>query len=152
MWISLGKAPDIGAGLGRWLKDLGLDPMSVAQVTDIADRTQLLAQVLANRKCLLVIDDVWKVAHAKPFLSALGNRCGALLTSLREDDLPPEVGHGRVHQVDPLADDDALALLQNRAAAAPTWNSPERPMQRAGIPCWLPIYALLAIYHSASSC
>ena len=66
LWVTLGEAP--GDPMGR-VQDLiqaltgerpGFGTLEAATVR--------LADLLADRRCLIVVDDVWRREHAEPFL------------------------------------------------------------------------------------
>ncbi len=44
-----------------------------------------LLNVLFNKVCLIVLDDVWKVTDITPLVNALGPRCRLLITTRNED-------------------------------------------------------------------
>src|SRR5438105_2637014 len=81
LWVTLGERP--GSLVGK-LEDLiyilnherpGFSSLEAA--------TAYLADLLADRDILLVIDDVWNAAHLKPFLQG-GERCARLITTRNE--------------------------------------------------------------------
>ena len=67
-----------------------------------------LTEILADRRCLLVIDDVWARGAAEPFLQA-GPCCARLLTTRNAGTLPHDAVDIRVDQMKP---DQAVQLLQ----------------------------------------
>lgn len=105
LWVTLGENP--GDLTGR-VEDLihvlsgqrpgyaGLDAAAAA-----------LADLLAERELLIVVDDLWDAAHAAPFLRG-GPRCARLITTRNVDTLPP--GTQRV-DVAQMHRDEAAALL-----------------------------------------
>lgn len=68
-----------------------------------------LSQLLADKMCLIVLDDVWSMDQVDPFRNALGPRCRQLVTT-RDGGLATGLG-AEEHRVDVLSDDQALALL-----------------------------------------
>jgi WD40 repeat protein len=67
-----------------------------------------LREALAERTCLLVIDDVWHVSHLTPFLQG-GPRCARLITTRIDQILPPSV---QCMPVDAMRQEEAVQLLQ----------------------------------------
>jgi hypothetical protein len=68
-----------------------------------------LGEVLADRRCLLVIDDVWRRSDAEPFLR-VGPSCARLPATRDSATLPAEV---RDTRVDELQAEQTVELLQN---------------------------------------
>jgi len=66
-----------------------------------------LPQVIADRSCLIVLDDVWRKEDAEPYLNALGPRCRLLVTT--RDAALGVLGH--VQALDELDDAEALTVL-----------------------------------------
>jgi WD40 repeat protein len=105
LWITLGENP--GNLLGK-LEDL-IYILSHEHHNFNGMDTALarFAELLADQNILLVIDDVWNVAHLKPFLHG-GPRCARLITTRNEGVLP------RVAQrieVDAMQPGQAVQLL-----------------------------------------
>ncbi|MFQ6059159.1 MAG: NB-ARC domain-containing protein, partial [Anaerolineae bacterium] len=115
LWASLGEDPDVSAELGRWLVDLGLDPTLLKELPDAEARSRRLRTMLDGKECLLVVDDVWQVEHAHPFLKARGDRCAVLVTGRSGKVMADLVGPDRVRRVDPLEDNPALDMLREHA-------------------------------------
>lgn len=75
-WITLGQSPNL-AELQRWLaKELGDE----ALFTDERSGKERLRKLLAGRKALLVLDDVWQRKHAEAF-NVIGPMGRVLLTT-----------------------------------------------------------------------
>jgi len=78
LWATLGKEPDLVATLRSWISALGgtLDE----QVPTPTNLKALLGNLLQERACLLIVDDVWRGEHAKLFqISSL--RTSLLITT-----------------------------------------------------------------------
>ena len=69
--------------------------------------TAALVELLADRDILMVIDDVWDMAHLKPFVQG-GPRCARVITTRNLDTLPAD--SSRV-DVGAMRQDEAVALL-----------------------------------------
>ena len=106
LWVTLGERPgDLTALVEDLISMLsGQRPGFAGLETTVA----ALAELLADREMLIVIDDVWDAAHLRPFLQG-GDRCARLITTRMTDVLPP--GARRV-EVDAMAVGEAVALLQ----------------------------------------
>jgi WD40 repeat protein len=72
-----------------------------------------LAELLADRDILMVIDDVWEAAHLAPFLrdpaDKKARRCARLITTRNRDTLPADA---RTVNVDAMRQSEALELLR----------------------------------------
>ncbi len=68
-----------------------------------------LAELLAERDILLVVDDVWDGLHLKPFLQG-GKRCARLVTTRNEEVLP---ANAQSLIVDAMQPDEAVQLLSS---------------------------------------
>jgi len=75
--------------------------------TDTIAAAARLAELLADRDILLVVDDVWDTTHLKPFLQG-GKRCARLVTTRNEDVLP---ANAQSLMVDAMHPDEAVELL-----------------------------------------
>ena len=70
-WTVLGEKPD----LANVLRDLHVAMTGgPAQVTGVDSISQVLAKALAGRRCLIVVDDVWKAEDLRPFLTLEGTQ------------------------------------------------------------------------------
>ena len=104
LWVTLGEKPNI---LG-WLAEIhytltGERPNFV----DVEPAAAALENLLNNRHCLLVIDDVWNSAHLQPFLRG-GPNCRRLITTRNSDILPPDCCK---IEVDAMRQKEAVELL-----------------------------------------
>jgi Flp pilus assembly protein TadD len=77
-------------------------------LTDVQLGKALLGELLADKACLLILDDVWQTKHAAAF-DALGQRCKMLLTT-RDRGLITALGAVE-YQLGVLSNEQALALL-----------------------------------------
>ena len=120
LWVAIGESPqslpELAAGL-------------IEQMTGerppirIGDEAAVLAAALADRTCLLVVDDVWHEEHLRPFVHGAPN-CTRLITTRIAEALPPDTAEV---PIDAMADAEALSLLgdkmvvteANRARQAP---------------------------------
>jgi len=103
-WVTLGEKPDVVAGLTQLYAALtGERPGFVNE----EDAASALTQAWGDRRCLLVIDDVWNQAHLRPFLRG-GPRCTRLITTRNSETLPP--GTHKI-DVDAMQPGEAVVLL-----------------------------------------
>ena len=105
LWITLGENP---GDLTRYVEDLifflsGLRPGFSSPEPAAAH----LAELLADRVILLVLDDVWNVAHLQPFMQG-GRRCARLITTRNSNALPSQA---RQVPVDAMHKNEAIDLL-----------------------------------------
>ncbi len=104
LWVTLGQRPNIEGNALKILKALtGEHPALV----DTEDAAQELDRALGNKRCLLVIDDVWNEVHMRPFLRG-GPNCTRLITTRNRNTLPPDV---HTVDVDAMQPNEAVQLL-----------------------------------------
>jgi hypothetical protein len=118
VWVNVGKAPDLIAGL--WRIYGALVQSREAPPVAVSEAVERLAQVLEKKLVLVVLDDVWQVGDVEPFLTALGDRCHILMTT-REARVARALG-AREHAVDELSMDEALELLLQWAEQPRDWR------------------------------
>ena len=105
LWVTLGEHPgDLVGKVEDWIYTLSRERPGF---TGIDAATAHLAELLAERDMLLVIDDVWNAAHLKPFLRG-GKRCVRLITTRIEDVLPVTT---QSIPVDAMRQKEAVQLL-----------------------------------------
>ncbi|WP_280154842.1 TIR domain-containing protein [Piscinibacter sp. XHJ-5] len=112
LWVTLGEKP--GELTGR-VEDLifmlsGKRP----GFAGLEAATATLAELLADRDMLIVIDDVWSASQLEPFLRG-GERCARIITTRLTDVLPPDAL--RI-DIDAMRRDEAVALLGQGLPAA----------------------------------
>lgn len=73
-------------------------------------------ETLADRTCLLVIDDVWRSSDLIPFLQG-GEQCARLITTRNDQVLPPQA---LCIQVDAMRQSEAVLLLQAGLISEPS--------------------------------
>ncbi|MCY6494585.1 beta-propeller domain-containing protein [Leptolyngbya sp. GGD] len=130
---ALAREPEVQAAFpdGIFWITVGIEPLLVTQQADLAEALsgekptfnevkqgkECLGQLLANRTCLLILDDVWQLDHADAF-NALGSRSRLLLTT-RDGELM--TGLGAVpYRLDVLSDEQSLHLLATWAGVEVT--------------------------------
>lgn len=105
LFAHLGDAPDPGAILRRFLHMLGVDDNEIPETVE--ERSALFRAVVADRRIVLLLDDVHDEAHVRPLLPGSSGSV-TLVTSRR-----PLTAIEGVYHLDlaPLEPDDARALL-----------------------------------------
>lgn len=125
LWSTLGQTPNVQGELTRLYAALtGERPGFIS----IEDAAQALADKLAHKRCLIVVDDVWDVTHLKPFLRG-GADCTRLVTT-RHARVAAE---GQRVSVDEMTTAEAVSLLVVRLPTPPADLEPFRRLaQRLG--------------------
>jgi WD40 repeat protein len=104
-WVTVSETPDIEARL---------QDVHVALTGDRSKSTdahQIAADIktaMDDRDCLIVLDDIWKAVHARPFLH-LGEHCAYLITT-RQEGVAFSAGAERIN-VDEMQSSEAVKLL-----------------------------------------
>jgi len=113
LWMKLGEHP--GNLVGK-VEDL-IETLSNERpgFTGIDAAGARLAELLADRDTLLVVDDVWDGMHLKPFLRG-GKRCAHLVTTRNVGALP---ANAKSLVVDAMQKDEAIQLLSFGLQAGP---------------------------------
>jgi hypothetical protein len=105
-WVTIGLNPDLVASMSIIGTKLGDDPKNYSSKEEAKAS---LSNKLPDKICLIILDDVWQVAHAEPFVNALGSRCKLLITT-RNNDIVTSLG-AQEHKIDVLSKPEALKLL-----------------------------------------
>ena len=120
LWATLGQSPNVQGELTRLYAALtGERPGFVS----IEDAAQALAEKLEHKRCLIVVDDAWDVAHLRPFLRG-GPDCARLVTT-RQAQVAAE---GQRIMVDEMTSQEAMSLLVARLGSAPADLQPFRKL------------------------
>ncbi len=107
LWATLGQTPDLVAQLRNWIQAFGGVVNDSAPTMD--SLRLILAQLLQDRACLLMLDDVWHYKDAEVFQLG-GPRCRLLLTT-RQAEIATKLG-AHIQPVPLMTPDDAIALLK----------------------------------------
>lgn len=108
LWASLGTSPNLLSELAAWGRVLNSE--SLQQARDIKQAQGILSGLLQDKQMLLIVDDVWEVVHASPFLVG-GKGCATLVTT-RLNDLSRElVPPDQIYILPVLDAEFALELL-----------------------------------------
>ena len=114
LWAGLGPTPDVPSALAAWANALGVD---VSDQPTAQARSQVVRNVIGQRRILLVIDDAWH-ADAAGLLRCGGPGCAHLLTTRNQAIARQFAGVAQAVSVPTLEDDPAFALLQALAPEA----------------------------------
>ncbi len=116
LWASLGQNPSIFAELHAWGRALG-QPLDAHTIDEASAQ---LRGILRDKRCLLIVDDVWKVEHAQPFQVG-GSQCAILLTS-RLPDVAYHIAPEGVYELRVLTVEQAMELLRELAPTVVAQN------------------------------
>ena len=121
-WVALGPDPAVFSLLGRLLEQFGASGSDLITPEARADR---LRSVLAGRRYLLVLDDVWQPVDARPFLDAVYTPACAVLTT-RFPRVAADL-HAANHEVRVLKPEHAVAMLASAGDDAAAAVAADRP-------------------------
>lgn len=105
LWVSLGRRPDVFRELE--LVHRALTGMNTGAI-DLQEAARGIGQVLAERRCLLVVDDVWRASDLGAFLLL---RTAMLVTTRQFDVAREAAGPGRRVLVDKMTQEEAVQML-----------------------------------------
>lgn len=106
IWLTIGQSANLFSALRSLGAAAGDD---VKEYVDIDAAKGRVSRCLEGNQCLIVLDDVWHVRHAEPFINALDTRSSSrLLITTRDAGLDPGAP---IHRVGPLDHRRALQLL-----------------------------------------
>jgi NB-ARC domain len=127
LWVTLGEDPgDLIGRVADLIRTLTGTSEAFATLDAAVNR---LRETLADRRVLIVIDDVWNPAHARPFLQG-GPDCARLITTRYTNALPDDARQIRVDAmrvseavelVHPEPPPDQLDALRQLAARLGEW-------------------------------
>ena len=107
LWVTLGQNPDLQSCLGDWIRVLDKSRDSFSATT-LESASGYLNNLLAERRMLLVVDDVWNAAHAEWFrVGGLG--CRVLVTT-RE----AQIEGAEVYPLALMTADEAIDLVRRK--------------------------------------
>ncbi|NCR42056.1 MAG: trypsin-like serine protease, partial [Microcystis aeruginosa W13-11] len=129
-WATLGQQPDILSFLHGWIQALGDYDF---KPTGIDAASLHLRTLLADKKALLVVDDLWNVGDIEPFQIA-GNNCKLLVTT-RE--VP--VKGATPYNLDVMTESQSLALLRGYLGSELTAKEQEQAKNLAKTVGYLPL-------------
>jgi DNA-binding SARP family transcriptional activator len=110
LWVSLGENPNLMAELSKWANALGI-PMR-GYLLDTEELSSKIAAALRDKKVLLIVDDVWQIAHANAF-KVQGHHSAFVCTTRFNDiarELTPTPDH--IYKLRVLEESAGLTLLK----------------------------------------
>ena len=114
LWVTLGQRPDLLTLLGDWIRQLDKSRESYSANT-VEASSRYLGNLLAERRMLLVVDDVWNAAHVEWF--RVGGRLCRVLVTTRE----AVIAGAERYSLDLMSPQEALALV--RGELGPKWSA-----------------------------
>ncbi len=120
LWVTLGQNPDLQTMLGDWIRELDKSREAFSANT-LESASRYLHNLLAERRMLLVVDDVWNAAHTQWFRVG-GAGCRVLVTT-RE----AQIEGADYYPLDLMSPDEAVALVRQKL------KSQWRPEQEAEV-------------------
>ena len=116
LWVGIGQHPDPMGLLALLGAAIGLSPAEFSMITSVEDRARLLHTLLAPRRALLVVDDVWDPAGG--LLFRLGGEGCARLYTCRSGAVAAALAPEAAVRVPELRSEDGMDLLQRSLGAA----------------------------------
>lgn len=120
LWARLGQQANVLAELTEWAKLLRITDDEIVQLTSYGDtnkNTKSLSQAIQSKigqqRMLVVIDDVWEIEHAQPFI--VGSRCSHLITTRRRSIAESPFAKD-AHEIKELTVEQGFSLLKLIAA------------------------------------
>ena len=105
LWVTLGENPNVVNELSKIYRALTDE---LPAFVDAQEGASMLAEKLADRDILMVIDDVWNPSHLRPFLKG-GERCARLITTRN---ITIATGaNAKTNAVDEMETDQAVKML-----------------------------------------
>ncbi len=146
LWASLGPAPDLFFEAGQWILALTPDNAELADLPTLPARQARLRALLAARRILLIVDDVWEAGHAAELIVG-GRHCAHIVTT-RDPALAallcaPE-DCLRVPDLDEAASAHLLTALAPGLARHPATQLARLARHAGGLPLALMIFGRLA--------
>jgi hypothetical protein len=108
LWKTLGQSPDLLSCLGDWIRELDKS-REIYSANTVEAASRYLGTLLAERRMLLVVDDVWNGAHAEWF--RVGGPDCRLLVTTREKWRLDGVAY---HELDLMSEEESLELVRRK--------------------------------------
>ena len=122
LWVTLGQNPDLQTMLGDWIRELDKSREAFSANT-LEAASRYLHNLLAERRMLLVVDDVWNAAHAEWFRVG-GAGCRVLVTT-RE----AQIAGAEYYPLDLMSEEEAVDLVRQKLAQQ--WTAEQEAEMKA---------------------
>ncbi|XP_047947206.1 putative late blight resistance protein homolog R1B-13 [Salvia hispanica] len=119
-WVCITQQFEHKAILGKILKQLDKD-INVG-ILDVEDLVTRIHSLLVERKCVIVIDDIWEDIHWEIIKQAFPVNCNVILTTRSQN---IAIQESEPHKLRFLTEDEGWALLQKVADLSPDIKSLE---------------------------
>jgi 5'-methylthioadenosine/S-adenosylhomocysteine nucleosidase len=107
-WLIMGREPDLVNRQLQLARELG--ERERLPIVDVQDGRSYLSDLLRDKACLIILDDVWDTRHIDAF-NVIGSSSRMMITTRKSELLMGEFEH----ILNILNDDDALELLARQA-------------------------------------
>ena len=81
LWTALGKQPTLVSLIAAWGRRFKSEGETLARASRLTAAQEDLAELLKDRRMLLIVDDVWEVEHAAAFKRARSEGCALVITT-----------------------------------------------------------------------
>ncbi|MGI0493907.1 NB-ARC domain-containing protein [Alkalinema pantanalense CENA528] len=132
LWVTLGQNPDLLGLVGDWIRTLDRSKESLSATT-LEGAKGYLQSLLAERRMLLVVDDVWNAAHAEWFRVG-GAGCRVLVTT-RE----AQLAGADYYALDLMTEAEAIELVRRKLKRAWSEGQAEAVRRFARVVGFLPL-------------
>lgn len=114
LWASLGQNPNLFSELTSWGRAIGSEGLRRSE--SVKEANAQLAQHVQGKRFLLILDDVWDVAHAEAFRVG-GKTCATLVTTRIPRVAESLSSPDEAFNLDVLSDEESVELLRTLAPA-----------------------------------
>lgn len=116
LWTALGSRGDPAEALADWAIALGAPTHEIGALGGLAELARIVHDALADRRALLIADDVWEASAALTL--RVGGPASACVISTRSPAVAAEFSGDNAIVLSALSDDDSLSLLSRFAPEA----------------------------------
>jgi hypothetical protein len=121
LWTALNEKPELISKMAKWAKFLGADDF--LGIPEVEEAAETFSRLVRDKRMLLIVDDIWDVAHAVPFLRAVADTKCALLGTTRLTSVANALAiaanaRKKPYPLPELSEEHALVLLRYLAPEA----------------------------------